>query len=67
MRTRLISYAMPVALWQTAPADSTLLGYVARMPKLLLGWGLALKDKLVDETGEICVFMQSRRKAHLAS
>jgi hypothetical protein len=37
-----------LALWQTALADS-ILGYVAQMLKLLLGWGLALKDALVDE------------------
>jgi hypothetical protein len=36
-----------LALWQIALADS-ILGYVAQMLKLLPGWGLALKDALVD-------------------
>jgi hypothetical protein len=37
-----------LALWQTALGDS-ILGYVAPMLKLLLGWGLALEEALVDE------------------
>jgi hypothetical protein len=37
-----------LALWQTALGDS-ILGYVAQMLKLLLGWCLALEDALVDE------------------
>jgi hypothetical protein len=37
-----------LALWQTALADS-ILGYVAQMLKLILGWGLPLTDALVDE------------------
>jgi hypothetical protein len=41
-----------LALWQTALADS-ILGYVAQVLKLLLGWGLALKDALVDEIRDV--------------
>jgi hypothetical protein len=55
----LVSCAMPsnysgLALWQTALADSIyLVGYVAQMLKLLLGWGLPLKDALVDEIYDV--------------
>jgi hypothetical protein len=37
-----------LALWQTALGDS-ILGCVAQMLKLLLGWGLALEDALDDD------------------
>jgi hypothetical protein len=42
-----------LALWQTALGDS-ILGYVALMLKLLLGWGLiALEEALVDEIRDV--------------
>jgi hypothetical protein len=41
-----------LALWQTALGD-LILGYVAQMLKLLLGWGLALVDALVDEIRDV--------------
>jgi RNase P/RNase MRP subunit POP5 len=41
-----------LALWQTALGDS-ILRYVAQMLKLLLGWGLALEDALVDEIRDV--------------
>jgi hypothetical protein len=41
-----------LALWQTALGDS-ILGYVAPMLKLFLGWGLALEEALVDEIRDV--------------
>jgi hypothetical protein len=42
-----------LALWQIALGDQ-ILGYVAPMLKLLLGWGLALEEALVDEIPPRC-------------
>jgi hypothetical protein len=41
-----------LALWQTAQGDS-ILGCKAQMLKLLLGWGLALEDALVDKIRDV--------------
>jgi hypothetical protein len=41
-----------LALWQTALGDS-ILGHVAPTLKLLLGWGLALEEALVDEIRDV--------------
>jgi hypothetical protein len=45
-----------LALWQTA----LILDYVAPMLKLLLGWGLALKDALVHEIRDVVHHVVSR-------
>jgi hypothetical protein len=43
-----------LALWQTAfNLGDSILGYVAQMLKLLLGWGLALENALVDEIRDV--------------